>query len=133
MGIDFSSKSIHRVCFKNCNLGSTNYIMSSVKDVLIDDCKCDYINFSDSKIDVLEVKNGLFREARFVSTTLKNVTFNGVNFRGCEFLNTFLKNIDFSSCDISDVRVDANDIKGMIVNESQALILVNLLGIIIKE
>ena len=24
MGIDFSSKSIHRVCFKNCNFGNTN-------------------------------------------------------------------------------------------------------------
>ena len=92
-----------------------------------------HYKITNSKIDVLEVKNSLFREARFVSTTLKNVTFNEVNFRGCEFFNTSLKDIDFSSCDISDVMVKANDIKGMIVNESQALMLVNLLGIIIKE
>ena len=37
IGCDFSNKSIHRVCFRYCNLGSTDYIMSSVKDVLIDD------------------------------------------------------------------------------------------------
>ena len=133
MGIDFSSKSIHRVCFKNCNLGSTNYIMSSIKDVLFDDCKCDYINFSDSKIDTLEVQDSLFREGRFVNTKLKNVAFNEVNFRACEFLNTPLKDIDFSSCDISNIKVNANDIKEMIVNENQALMLVNLLGIIVKE
>ena len=75
IGCDFSNKSIHRVCFRYCNLGSTDYIMSSVKDVLIDDCKCDYINFSDSKIDTLEIQDSLFREARFINIKLKNNIF----------------------------------------------------------
>ena len=43
------------------------------------------------------------------------------------------ENIDFSNCNINEIGVSSNDIKGVIVNSEQALMLISLFGIIIKE
>ena len=57
---------------------------------------------------------------------------NNVNFQKSQFFKTKLNKIDFTTCNISGITVDINDLKGMIVNEYQALELSNLLGIIIR-
>ena len=41
--------------------------------------------------------------------------------------------IDFSNCNINEIGVSSNDIKGIIVNSEQALMLITLFGIIVKE
>lgn len=45
---------------------------------------------------------------------------------------TNLKGIDFSTCNIDGIVVDREDLKGVIVNQFQAVELSKLLGIIIK-
>ena len=51
---------------------------------------------------------------------------------GVEFFQTKLKDIDVSNCQISDLRVPVESLKGLIVNYDQALSLSLLLGIKIK-
>jgi len=46
--------------------------------------------------------------------------------------NTSLNNIDFSSCEIQGIGVNIKDLKGLKVNDIQALELSKILGIIIK-
>ena len=67
-----------------------------------------------------------------VSSSLENVIFKNSDFEKTEFLNTKLKGIDFSSCNINDISIGPNDIKGTIVSQEQALVLISLFGIIIK-
>lgn len=62
----------------------------------------------------------------------EDINFEDTNFGSSEFLNTVLKGIDFSSCNISDIGVSPNDVKGIVVNVEQALMLISLLGIIVK-
>ena len=50
-----------------------------------------------------------------------------------EFHNTNLKGMDLSSSDIEGISLTMDHIRGVIVNEQQALRLVQLLGIIVKE
>jgi hypothetical protein len=47
-------------------------------------------------------------------------------------LNTSLKGLDFSNCIIDRIGVRGDDIRGMIVNDSQALMLISLFGIVVK-
>ena len=49
-----------------------------------------------------------------------------------EFFQTKLKGLDFSSCDIKDIRVPIEVLKGLTVSYEQALGLSLLLGIKIK-
>lgn len=131
-GSDFSNKSIIRCSFIDCNLVGSNFINSGIIDVSILNSKCDYVNFSDCKMKHFLLKNNSVKEGRLVSSNLEDVYFDNVNFYGCEFLNTKLSGIDFSNSDINNIGVTANDIKGIIVNTEQALMLINLFGIVVK-
>lgn len=132
-GSDFSNRGMHRVKFDKCNMVGCSLISSSIKDVSILESKANYINFSSGKIVNFEIKNSVVKEGSFVSSSLTNIIFDEVDFEGCEFLNTKLENIDFSNCNINEIGVSSNDIKGVIVNEQQALMLITLFGIIVKE
>lgn len=131
--LDFSNRSIHRVSFKHCNLSGSNFIVSSIRDVIIYDCKGDYVNISDSKIERLEIVLSLFKESRFINNSFKDIVFDKVNFKGSEFLSNKLEGIDFSSCNISEISISSYDVKGMIVNDEQALMLISLFGIVVKS
>lgn len=132
-GSDFSNRSIHRCNFLQCNLVGCDFIQSGLQDVSIMDCKCDYVNFSSSQIKHFLIKDSVFRKGRVVDVQLMDVSFEQVNFEETEFLHTQLGGIDFSNCNIFNIAVLANDVKGIIVNTEQALMLISLLGIEIKD
>lgn len=131
-GCDFSDRAIHRVCFDRCNLVGCDFIGSSLSDISIIDSKCNYINFSDSTIKNLLIKDSILKEGRIVNTKLCNIEFDNVDFSMVEFLNTKLGGLDFSNCNINDIGVSVNDIRGVTVNSEQALMLISLLGIVVK-
>ena len=54
------------------------------------------------------------------------------DFENSQLFRTNLKNIDFRTCNIGGIIVGLEDIKGMIVNNMQAIQLSKLLGIVIK-
>lgn len=64
---------------------------------------------------------------------LKNIKLEDNDFLNSQFFKTNLSNIDFTTCNIEGIIVDIKDVKGMIVNEIQAISLAKLLGIIIKN
>lgn len=49
-----------------------------------------------------------------------------------EFIGTMMKGIDVSSCKIEGLAISPEGVRGMIVNEVQAIELVSILGIVIK-
>lgn len=50
-----------------------------------------------------------------------------------EWFNTKLKELDFSSCEIENIAVSSDKLTGVVVNSSQALEFVRLLGIVVKD
>ena len=63
---------------------------------------------------------------------LKDTTFDNCNLSQAQIFRTNLKGIDFSNCNITGIVVGIEDIKGLTVNEFQALELSKLLEIKIK-
>ena len=63
---------------------------------------------------------------------IDNMATEECDFSRAEFYDTKLKNLDFTRCNISNIVVEANDIKGVIVNEEQAIAFAKLLGIVVK-
>ena len=63
---------------------------------------------------------------------LEKVTFNDSQLNRATLVDTNLKGIDFRTCGIDGIYVKLENLKGMIVNEWQALELVKLLEIEIK-
>ena len=50
-----------------------------------------------------------------------------------KWFNTKLKELDFSSCEIENIAVSSDKLTGVVVNSSQALEFVKLLGIVVKD
>ena len=81
------------------------------------------------------MKNSDFTNANLSECTLKYLNIEKCNFTNANFFNTKLTNIDFSDSLISKIILSDNfsNLKGVKVNEMQALELSKLLGIVITE
>jgi uncharacterized protein YjbI with pentapeptide repeats len=65
-------------------------------------------------------------------------SFEDVRVKRCRFINadfndTKLKDMDFSDSDISGISLNVQNLKGAVMNSSQALACTRLLGITIKD
>jgi hypothetical protein len=63
----------------------------------------------------------------------KNWIISDCSLINIEIFNTRMRNIDMTTSDIRGIKVLIDDLKGIIVSSSQALMLVQLLEIKIKE
>ena len=73
------------------------------------------------------------REVSFLEINHKDLIFDNCSLVECEINKTKLNNIDVSSCNITNLKVDVSNLKGLIVSIDQALMLSTILGIKIKE
>ena len=60
------------------------------------------------------------------------LVFQYSNLIGIQLFKTSLSGIDFSTCDITGIVVLPQDLRGVIVDEYQAMELSKLLGIVVK-
>ena len=76
-----------------------------------------------------------FTEASMSKCNITNVDWKDDCFKNVSFFKTWLRNIDFTECDISGIVIsDAKDeLREVIVNLEQAIVLAKRLGIVIKE
>ena len=61
-----------------------------------------------------------------------NVEFSNNEFSKSEFHSTPLTDINFRSSNLNKLKLDISNLKGIIVNEIQALILLEVLGVRVK-
>lgn len=69
----------------------------------------------------------------FLECTLKQTRFESCDLNRAKFSHTSLNTIDLSSSEFDAIAVSIDDIKGAIVNESQALGFLEMLQLKIKD
>ena len=135
----FEECHLTRVIFKNCKLLGVNISgVSYLNNVIIDECHCKYIYFSgNEKIPMpfsnIIIKNSDLTGSRFLYIKLNETVFDNVILKYSEIFNTSFREIDLSNCQINDMKISIFDARGVIVNENQALALINLFGIVVKD
>lgn len=115
IGCDFSSTNIKHVAYRESNLKYAFFEQSHIESSLFDHCE--------------------LTEASFAGVVFKQMEMLESQFIRNNFFKTSLKQIDFSNCVFSAPLVSdhQSELKGIIVNPMQALELVSLWGIVIKE
>ena len=99
----------------------------------LDRSLCKYLNIVDTKTKELTIKESDFTESSFFNVELPKIILENNNFKSSEFMQTKLSGIDFSTCNIEGIKRDEKGIKGIMVNQFQAIDLARLLGIEIVE
>lgn len=134
--INFSGSHFTRVEFNGCKLTGTNFSDASFSHVLFKECRGEYINLSGSK-----QRNTLYQQCILRGGAFDNCLFNEVGFDAshlieAEFYHTSLKGIDLSNSQIDGLRttpISGSELRGTIVNSFQAVELIRMLGITIKD
>lgn len=131
--LSFIDTHIFRVKFKNCKLFGTNFIDTTLDNLTIEDCMCSMSNFTSVKINNSKISDSNFKTSNINNSELKNIILDRVNFSNSDFINTKLRDIDLSSCNIEEINIDLNCIKGAIISLEQTMDLIGLLGVKVKE
>ncbi len=127
-----SGSTLCRVHFIGCRVSGLEMTNALIQDVLFQSTKGNYCNFSGSKLKDCAFTQSDFSFSSFVHCDWMHSSFDYCNLDDSEWLNTPLKGIDFSTSSISNILVSNDLLKGVIVNERQALEFVRILGIVIK-
>lgn len=130
---DFNESVFRRCVFRSCRMTGTDFSWSRFNDAELTGCEASYANFSCSKFKVCRFSEVRCNESSFLSCTFDNMQIEQCGFVSAEFNDTKLKGLDFSDSDISDITVGLNELKGVTLNEEQALACARLLGIIVKR
>lgn len=151
--VSFDSADIEDVLFENCDLSNSFFRGSILNRVQMINCKLVGANFTDTSFINVEISrsNGQYASFRFshckrfriLDSIMPYVDFQSVDFnemffektelQGGQFSGTKLNGIDFSTCDITNIGVGLEEIRGASVSSLQAVGLSGLLGISIKD
>lgn len=129
---DFEETVVRRAVFRGCRMTGTNFMRSTMEDAVFDGCTCSYANFSGSRFKRCGFHETQYRESSFSSCRFNMVRFQECDFTAAEFLDTKLMGLDFSDSRIDGILVTGDNLKGVTVNEEQALAFAKLLGIRIR-
>ena len=131
--LSFIDSYIFRVKFNNCKLFGINFIDTTLESLIIEDSMCSMANLIGVKISNSKISDSNFKTSNINNCELKNIILDRVNFSNSDFINTKLKDINLSSCNIEEINIDLNCIKGAIISLEQTMDLIGLLGVKIKE
>ena len=110
----------------------TNFSNAFLKEVEFIDCNLSYATFSMAELDKVTFKNCNLKEASFYKMNQKKLQFENCNLEGIDVFETNLEKIDIRTCNINHIKIDIPSMKGLIVNETQALALAKFLQITIE-
>ena len=89
-------------------------------------------NFLKGIHDLINNILDTLKPSELIKLSVLTKILDKVKFNKAEFFNTCLENVDFSSCDISEIRIDKESIKGIIIDRFQAECIVQMFGVKIK-
>lgn len=129
----FENSSFIRCEFNNCKLTGCNFVENRMYNVVFIETNISYANFSMASMENLLFDNSNLRNSSFQENKLKNILFKKADLTQVQFFKTSLKGIDFSDSVIEGIAVSIEDVKGALINQYQAVDLLYLLGVKIKE
>ncbi len=121
------------VTFSGCRLTGASFSRSNLKKVLLKDCKANLASFRFCTFADCRFENCDFQGADFQGSDLSKAVFRDCNLTRAQMSQAILHGADVRTCNIDDVRIGIPELKGVILSNSQFLLVADLLGIIVKE
>lgn len=131
----FKSAYFERCTWIECKAIGCDFFNANLKHIAVRQSNLKYAFFEQSHLEHHLFEHCDLTEASFAGVQFKQVEMHDSRFIRNNFFKTSLKDIDFSNCEFIAPTVSdhQSELKGIIVNPMQALDLVSLWGIIIKD
>lgn len=132
-GCEWEMAFFRRVAFQGCRLMGTQMLEGLFEDV-------EFVNCQMEGVSVVSAK---FKNCRFSKCILRKASFDGADLTGVSFIDcdlteadlhlAKLKGTDLSTSQIGGLRVGVEEMLGAIIAPHQALQVVGLLGVVVKD
>ena len=106
---------------------------TSIDDTVIRGCNCELAFFWKTRFRVVRFERCNLRRAAFIDADLSGVVFHECEMAGTDLRGAKLAGADFRTSNITGIVVGPADLRGAIIAPSQAVDLVELLGVTLKE
>lgn len=131
--LEWIGTSMQRIQFIDCKLFGTNFAESYLQDCLFQNCLADYSSFHFSKIKNVQIEQCSNQFSEFSEIDWKNFVLTETNLTDSQWLHTNLNQLNLSSCRFDKIAFSPDKIKGLTLNQEQALIIAMSLGIKIED
>lgn len=120
-----------RVELLNCRLTGFHTIEARLQDVLFKDCQASLAQFRFAVFKAARFEHCDFSDADFQGADLSGAIFHDCNLSRAEMSGAKLAGADLSGCVLDGLRAGWQELQGATIDPSQALALVQALGIIV--
>ncbi|MGN0474816.1 MAG: pentapeptide repeat-containing protein [Acutalibacteraceae bacterium] len=128
-----SQGSIMRTEIKNSKILGINLTFGIVNNVLFESTVCRFANFSEVRFTNTEFKDCDMNSASMDKCRVKQLAFSGCDLSGTNFCHTPLKSVDLRGNEINGMVFVGGELEGAVVDTAQAIGLVKLLGVEVKD
>jgi uncharacterized protein YjbI with pentapeptide repeats len=133
VGASWEGATLRRVVFSCCRLVGANWMDSVFEDVLFTDCTLEGANLASITCKAVRFENCILKEVAFEGAGLPKVAFHHCDLTHSDLRLTRLAGTDFRTANISAIQAGVKDLQGAIIHPSQAVQVVGLMGITVKE
>ena len=124
---------LQRVAFHACRLTGAQLLEARCEDVVFLDCTLESAICASAAFKAARFENCQLREALFVEADLSQAVFRRCDLTRADLRGSRLAGADFRGSIIDGMQVGAPELKGAIIDPAQAVQVVSLLGVIVKE
>jgi uncharacterized protein YjbI with pentapeptide repeats len=122
-----------RVEFNGCRLLGAALAENHFEDVYFKDCLAERVNFTWAVVKGARFEKCDLRGASFIGVDLSGVVFQDCDLSGADLREARLTGADLRTCAIDGLKVGTQELRGVILAPHQALQVMGLLGIEIKN
>lgn len=131
--IEWFGASLHQVVFNNCKLTGANFADSYLRDCQFTDCIGEFSSFSNGNFKVVHFENCRLSQSEFNELTWQHVQFRNCDLDDSNWFFTKLKGLDLRGNYFEKIALSQELVRGLIVNQQQAVVIAAGLGLHIEE
>ncbi len=132
-GSEWETAFFRRVSFQGCRLMGTQMLEGLFEDVEFVNCQMEGLSAVSAKFKNCRFSKCILRKASFDGADLPGVAFSECDLTEADFHLAKMKGVDFRTAQIGGLRVGVEEMRGAIIAPHQALQVVGLLGVQIRD
>ncbi|KAF1297318.1 hypothetical protein BAU15_11240 [Enterococcus sp. JM4C] len=131
--LEWLAASFQQCLFKQCKLIGTNFADSYLRDCQFDDCLGTLSSFSNTNLKAVSFTNCNLTDTEFVEVTWRNLTLEKSQLTGSSWFHTKLNKLNLSSNYFEKIALSQDLMRGLVVNQEQAIIIAMGMGLVIED
>jgi uncharacterized protein YjbI with pentapeptide repeats len=131
--IDWPEAKLTRVAFHDVRATGARLPDAELQDVRFTGCQLDYSFFGGARFSRVVFEKCRLREADFGGADLGGTQFLDCDLTGVTLVGAKLVGTDIRTCTGADIRIEARDVRGLVVSAAQAASLARLFGLVVRD